>query len=148
MKTNSLKKLMLAGIFTSAFLNVEQAVADIYFGPSVFLGSGSTATDVYGITCPIDTVSVRAQVGNKLGGFAEFISVQIVAPNGRAVSANSRENSPSPIVSMSSYGPGNYLVTVHKASSFNAEPYDINMDCYNKNGVAFVGTQSGLLQNQ
>ena len=147
MKTNSFKKLVLAGMFATAFANVEQASADIYFKPDVFLGSVQKATDVYGVSCPINATTVKVQVGNKLGGFAEFISVQLVSPNGRAVTANSRENVASETVELLG-GPGNYLVTVHKSASNSVEPYNLFIDCFDRNGKAIDGDQSTLVQNQ
>jgi hypothetical protein len=73
--------------------------------------------------------------------------MQVIVPNGRALTANALENSASGLT-MTGAGPGNYLITVHKSFSTVTEPYDINMDCFDKNNVAFTGTQSAPVQNQ
>jgi hypothetical protein len=138
----------MAALAIAVSAHVPAAFADIYFGSSVSLGVSKSATDVYSLACPIGTVSVSAQVGNLLGGEAEFISVQVMNPNGDALSANSREGVPSPTVRLSGGGAGSYLVTVHKSASAVVEPYDINMDCFDAAGVEFPGTQSTLVQDR
>ncbi|MEQ1559408.1 MAG: hypothetical protein ABL933_10795 [Methyloglobulus sp.] len=147
MKTLLHKKTLITALAISAFANVPAALADIYFGPSVFLNTAGSATDVYALSCPIGTAKVIAEVGNKTGGIAESISMQVIVPNGRALNANALENS-NTLTRMTGAGAGNYLITVHKSFSNAVEPYDINMDCFDKNEIAFSGTQSALVQNQ
>jgi hypothetical protein len=152
MKTNSFKKLLLVGMLTAGLTGAHQASADIYFGPSIFLNTADSATDVYALNCPIGTVRVQAQVGNKLNGVAEFISMQVISPNGRGQSTNSREFNPSPILDISGSA-GVYLVTVHKSEGNAVEPYDANMDCFTRDSITgklveVPGTQSTLVQNQ
>jgi hypothetical protein len=148
MKTIIRKNTRMAILAIAASANMSVALADIHSGASVFLTPRDHSTDVYGLTCPIGTVTVRTQVGNKIGGGSQFISVQVINPNGDAVSTNSPEGIPSPTLVLSGGGAGNYLVTVHKTPSGVVEPYDINMDCFDANRIAFSGIQSTLVQNQ
>ena len=148
MNTLFLKKSVLLGLLASVLLTVQEASADFYSGPSVFLNTAPFATDVYAITCPIGTAKVIAQVVNKTGGTAETISMQVIVPNGRALTANAFEDNASNSVTMQGAGSGNYLISVHKSPSNTVELYDINMDCFDRNGNAFSGTQSTLVQNQ
>jgi hypothetical protein len=155
MKTFIRKNARLAILAIAASANMSVALADLYYGPSVFLNTAEFATDVYALSCPIGTTHVIAEVGNKIGGTAESISMQVIVPNGRALTANALENRNTG-VTMKGAGAGNYLITVHKSFSNVVEPYDINMDCFkvvtNPDGsrkeVAFEGTQSTLVQNQ
>lgn len=121
---------------------VGSAHADIFGG---FLGAGASATDVYGMTCPIGTTSVQANVNDGAGVGVE-VSVQVIDPRGRAISASAPDGGgPSGLVALAG-GPGNYLVTVHKDALAN-EGYAVSMDCYDAAG-AIAGIQSVLVQNQ
>ncbi len=78
MKTIIRKNARLAILAIAASTNMSVALADIYFGPSVFLNTAGFATDVYALSCPIGTAKVIAEVGNKTGGVAESISMQVI----------------------------------------------------------------------
>jgi hypothetical protein len=155
MKTNKLNPCVKAALLALGLSAMQSATADIYFDNTVFLNTAPSATEVYALTCPIGTTKVKAQVGNKLGGVAEFVSVQIVTPNGRALSANSRENVPSPVIETSASS-GIHLVTVHKSEGIFIEPYDLFLDCFKRAkdaqgkfvDVEIQGTQSTLVYNQ
>ena len=155
MKTNKVNQLVKVLFFMFGLTSIQDATADIYFDNTVFLNTAPSATEVYALACPIGTTKVKAQVGNKLGGVAEFVSVQIVSPNGRALSANSRENVPSPVIETSASS-GVHLVTVHKSEGIFIEPYDLFLDCFKRVkdaqgklvDVEIEGTQSTLVYNQ
>jgi hypothetical protein len=116
---------------------VGPAHADIFGG---FLGAASAgATDVYAMTCPIGTVSVKASVN-------DAVAVGNQIPNGRAVTASAVDGGPPSALVTLTGGAGQYLVTVHKNTAVG-EGYSVSMDCYDAVG-AIAGTQSVLVQNQ
>lgn len=148
MKATSLKKTCLAAFAIAASANAPAVLADGPFAGTLGAGNANIApTDVYGLTCPAGTASVRARVTNPNGSAADEISVQVINPNGRARSVISVEGVAPPTAVLTG-GAGNYLVTVHKDSTAFAVAYSIALDCYNANSVAFAGTQSALFQNQ
>jgi hypothetical protein len=111
------------------------------------LGAPASATDVWGVLCPIGSSSLRCRVadnggvdGVRFGVCCENkhgpTSQCITAPDGGA----------SNIVSASP-GPGEYEVKVFKASpvgnAATPEPYTVNIDCLN-----FGGGVAILIQDQ
>ena len=121
---------------------VGSAHADIFGG---FLGAVASATDVYGMTCPIGTVSVKANVNDAVAA-GNQICVQVIDPNGLAATACAVDGGPPSALATLAGGAGNYLVSVHKNTAVG-EGYAVFMDCYNAAG-AIAGTQSVLVQNQ
>jgi hypothetical protein len=118
------------------------AHADIFGGT---LGAAAAATDVYGMTCPIGTTSVKANVNDAIAA-GNQICVQVINPNGLATTACAVDGGgPSALVTLVA-GPGNYLVTLHKNTAV-FEGYAVFMDCY-IGAVAIAGTQAVLVQNQ
>lgn len=147
MKTTTRKNACMVALAIAASANAPAGLADAFPGS---LGAGNVSialTDVYGLTCPIGTASVRARVSNPNGSPADEITVEVINPNGRVRSAISLEGVAPPTAVLAG-GTGNYLVTVHKSPSALAASYSIGLDCYNASAVAFAGTQSALVQNQ
>ncbi|NOT54828.1 MAG: hypothetical protein HOP18_09510 [Deltaproteobacteria bacterium] len=145
MKKSHFRTLVATAALVLGLSAAGSAHADIYGG---FLGGAvpnASATDVYGVTCPIGTTSVQANVNDGAGAGVE-VSVQVINPTGRAISASAPDSGgPSGLVVLAG-GPGNYLVTVHKDALAN-EGYVVFMDCY-IGAVAIAGNQSVLVQNQ
>lgn len=146
MKKSSLRSMIATASLVLGLSGVGPAHADIFGG---FLGgpagTPASVTDVYGVTCPIGTTSVQANVNDGAGMGIE-VSVQVIDPKGRAISASAPDGGgPSGLVALAG-GPGNYLVTVHKDALAN-EGYVVSMDCY-IGAVAIAGNQSVLVQNQ
>ena len=142
MKKYTFRNMIAAASLVFGFSGVGSAHADIFGG---FLGAPAGATDVYGVTCPIGTTSVQANVNDGVGVGVE-VSVQVINPNGRAVTASAPDSGgPSGLVALAG-GAGNYLVTVHKDAAPN-EGYSVFMDCY-IGAVAIAGNQSVQVQNQ
>lgn len=109
------------------------------------LGAVAGATDVYGVNCPIGTVSVKADVNDANVAGVQF-SVQVINPNGRAATASAVDGGPPSALATSGGGAGIYLVNVHKdAAGF--EGYTVGIDCFNAAG-AIAGIQPVLVQNQ
>jgi hypothetical protein len=98
-----------------------------------FLGTPAGATDVYGLTCPEETRTVRARVNEADVAGIQF-SVQVIDPSGRADSATAENGGQSDIVILTGRG-GIYLVTVHKDEA-GGEGYNVTLDCHGLNGVA------------
>lgn len=147
MKAITYKKALMIPFTIAALANAPVGLADAFSGA---LGAGTVnvaPTDVWGLSCPAGTASVRAKVTNPNGSAADEITVQVINPNGSTKSAISLEGVAPPTAILSG-GAGNYLVTAHKDSSLVAVSYSITMDCYNASAVAFAGTQSTLFQNQ
>jgi hypothetical protein len=109
-----------------------------------FLGAAASSTDVYGLTCPVQTQSVRARVneGNTTG--VQF-SVVVINPLGRATAASAVDNGLSPVAILDGEA-GNYLVTVHKDAE-GGEGYNVTIDCHDANGSA-LGIRATRLQNE
>jgi len=142
MKKHSFRSMIATASLIFGFSSVGSAHADIFGG---FLGAAARATDVYGITCPLGTVSVRANVndGNTAG---DQISVQVINPNGRVATASAVDGGGPSAFAILAGGAGNYLVTVHKNAAVG-EGYAVFMDCYTAAG-AVAGNQAVLVQNQ
>jgi hypothetical protein len=116
-KKHTFRTMIATASLVFGFSAVGSAHADIHGG---FLGGAvpnASATDVYGVTCPIGTTSVQANVNDGVGVGVE-VSVQVMNPNGRAISASAPGGGPSGLVTLAG-GPGNYLVTVHKDAAAN-----------------------------
>ncbi len=145
MKAISLKNLCAAASLLAGLGGMSSAQADVFGG---FLGAAASATDVYGMTCPLGTTSIRANVND--GGIAAdgiVVSVQIVDPQGGALNATAPDfGGPSPTVIGVGPGPGNYLVLVNKNAAGN-QGYVVFLDCF-AGAAAVAGNQSTLVQNQ
>lgn len=131
----------------AASANIHSVLADNRAGSLGVGNANFSPTDVYGLTCPIGTASVRASATNPNGSPVDEISVLVINPNGPVRSAISIEGVAPPTVVLAG-GAGNYLIAVHKDSSPAAVPYRIFMDCFNGGGVAFAPDQANLIQNQ
>jgi hypothetical protein len=141
MEKYSFRSVIATASLVLGLSGVGPAHADIFGG---FLGALAGTTDVYGLTCPIGTVSVKANV-NDANVVGNQISVQVINPNGAAVTASAVDGGPpSGLVTLVG-GAGQYLVTVSKNTGVS-EGYSVAMDCYDVVG-AIAGTQSVLLQN-
>ena len=145
MKTITLKNACMVALAIAASANAPAGLADGPFNGT--LGASNAFTDVWGLTCPIGTASVRARVTNPNGSPVDEITVEVINPNGRVSSAISREGVAAPFAVLGGVS-GNYLVTVHKDSTAVVAPYSIVLDCYNAGVVPFAGNQSVLVQNQ
>jgi len=111
-----------------------------------FLGAAvAGTTDAYSVTCPIGTISAKANVNDAIA-VGNQISVQVINPNGRAVTKSAVDNGPPSALATLAGGAGTYLVTVHKNTGVG-EGYSVAMDCYDAAG-AIPGTQSVLVQDQ
>jgi hypothetical protein len=144
MKTTSLKNLCATTSLLVGLGGMSSAQADLYSGTLVTAG----ATDVYGITCPIPTSAVVANIDD--GGAADgiFVGTQVIdpqggasdnpiAPDGGGVSGNGVSAGPAA---------GNYLVVVNKNTA-GFQNYTLDVDCF-FNGNPYAGFQSALVQNQ
>jgi hypothetical protein len=144
MKKPSFRSMIATASLVLGLSGVGSAHADI-FGGFLGIAAGAAATDVYGMTCPIGTVSVKADVNDAIAA-GNQISVQVINPNGRATTSSAVDGSgPSALVTLAG-GAGNYLVTVHKNTAVG-EGYAVFMDCYTAAG-AVAGNQAVLVQNQ
>jgi hypothetical protein len=143
-RTANLLGLTLA----ASMMNAPVAFADSFNSQALTAGNASVApTDVYKLTCPAGTASVRARVANPNGNTADEISVLIIGPNGSVRSAISLEGIAPPTAVLPGLT-GVYRVAVHKDSTLLAARYSIALDCYRATGVAFPGAQAVLFQNQ
>ena len=122
------------------------SVAPAHAAPAIggFLGAAEGATDVYGLTCPDATRSVRARVNEANVAGIQF-SVQVINPVGRAASASAVNGGLSAIAILAG-GAGNYLVTVHKDAA-GGEGYNVTADCHNASGTA-LDIRATRVQNQ
>jgi hypothetical protein len=109
-----------------------------------FLGAAEGATDVYGLTCPAETESVRARVNEADVAGIQF-SVQVISPLGRAKSASAVNGGLSAVVILPGRA-GNYLVTVHKDAA-GGEGYNVTADCHGASGAG-LGIEAVRVQNQ
>jgi hypothetical protein len=109
-----------------------------------FLGSPAGSTDVYGLTCPEGTRSVRARVNEADVADIQF-SVLVIDPRGRARTASAVNSGLSPIVILGG-GAGNYLVAAHKDAE-GGEGYNVTLDCHDDSGAA-LGVDASRVQNQ
>lgn len=149
MKTTLLRNFNVGTLAIAALVNAPVILADGPFNGSLGKGSASFApTDVYRLTCPTGTASVRAKVTNPNGNPVDEITVQVIARStGRVRSAISLEGVVPPGAVLTG-GAGIYFVSIHKDSELFASRYSIVLDCYKANSTAFAGNQSVLFQNQ
>lgn len=148
MKTTLRQSVTMAALAIATLVNASVSLADGPFVGSLGAGNVSFApTDVYSVTCPAGTASVRARVTNPNGNPTDEITVQVIAPTGLVRSAISLEGV-APPTAVRTGGAGKYLVSVHKDSTLIASRYSIVLDCYRANSTAFAGNQSVLIQNQ
>ncbi len=141
MEKHSFRSVIASVSLVLGLSGVGPAHADIFGG---FLGALAGTTDVYGLTCPIGTVSVKANV-NDANVVGNQISVQVINPNGSAVTASAVDGGPPSALATLAGDAGQYLVTVSKNTGVS-EGYSVSMDCYDVVG-AIAGTQAVLLQN-
>lgn len=147
MKT-TYKNVSMAALAIVAVGSAPVSLADGSFSGSLGAGNASFApTDVYRLTCPVGTASVRARVTNPNGNPADEIAVQVIASNGRVRSVIALEGE-IPRTAILTGGAGSYLVSVHKDSTLIAARYSIVLDCYRVNSAAIAGNQSVRVQNQ
>jgi hypothetical protein len=142
MKKQSFRSVIATASLILGLGGVGSAHADIFGG---FLGAVAGSTDVYGLTCPIGTVSVKANVNDAIT-VGNQISVQIINPNGQAITASAVDNGPPTALVTLTGGAGQYLVTVFKNTGVS-EGYSVAMDCYDVVG-AIEGTQAVKVQDQ
>ncbi len=148
MKTTLRKNVNMVALAIATLVNAPVIMADGPFAGSLGAGNASIApTDVYRLTCPTGTASVRARVTNPNGNPTDEITVQVIAPTGLIKSAISLEGV-APPTAVRTGGAGKYLVSVHKDSTLIASRYSIILDCYSATPAAFPGNQSALIQNQ
>jgi len=132
---------------SGALINSPLTLADNFAGT---LGTGNVniePTDVYALTCPIGTASVRARATTTQ---ADQIVVQVINPNGLARTAVSLLTTRATPTAVLAGRAGNYLVTVHKSPTISPVSYNITLDCFNASipAVAFLNNQSLLVQDQ
>lgn len=147
MKASSMKTVYLVTIAIAAMAHAPAGYSDSYTGTLAAGTASAVPTDTYGLTCPIGTAAVRARVTNPNGSTTDEISVHVIDPTGRVRSAISLQGVAPPTAVLTGEA-GNYLVAVHKDLTLLPASYSLFMDCFNGSGVAFVGNQSALVQNQ
>jgi hypothetical protein len=144
MEKHNFRSMIATASLVLGLSGVGPAHADI-FGGFLAIPAGAAATDVYGMTCPIGTTSVKANVNDAIAA-GNQICVQVINPNGLATTSCAVDGGgPSALVTLAG-GPGNYLVTVDKDTALG-EGYAVFMDCY-IGAAAVAGIQSVLVQNQ
>ena len=144
MKKHNFRNVIATASLVLGLGNIGLAHADIFGG---HLGAAAVGTmDIYIVTCPIGTASVKANV-NDGTAVGNQVSVQVINPNGRAVSESAVDNGPPSPQAILTGGAGTYLITTHKNAG-GGEGYSVAMDCYDAAGAAIAGTQSVLVQNQ
>jgi hypothetical protein len=133
-----------AAMIAALLLGLGSAVPAHALTIGGFLGAPESATDVYALTCPEGTESVRARAneGNAAG---IQVSVQVINPVGRAGSASAVNGGLSAVVILAGEA-GNYLVTVHKDAA-GGQGYNVTLDCHNINGTG-LGIAALRVQNQ
>jgi hypothetical protein len=141
MKKHPLKSMVTTAALVLGLGGVLPAKAATIGG---FLGPEAGDTDVYGLTCPDETRSVRARVNEADVAGIQF-SVQVINPLGRAATASAVDNGLSAVAVLRGRA-GNYLVTVHKDAE-GGEGYGVTLDCHDANGVA-LEVQAVRVQNQ
>lgn len=142
MKKHNFRSILATASLVLGLSGTGSAHADIFGG---FLGAAAGATDVYGMTCPIGTTSVRANV-NDANAAGIQVSVQVINPNGLATTSTAVDGGPPSALAILAGGAGNYLVTVDKDAA-GGEGYAVAMDCYTAAG-AVAGNQAVLVQSQ
>ncbi|MGZ4959305.1 MAG: hypothetical protein ACXV7J_08635 [Methylomonas sp.] len=144
MKKATFKMTTLMTCAIAALANTPLSIADTFSGTLAASGTAIEPTDVYALTCPPGTASVRAKATSQ----ADQINVQVISPVGQANTVVSLPgNSPQPTAVLAASA-GNFLVTVHKSPAPFVVSYNITLDCHNKFGVAFLNNQSLLIQDQ
>jgi len=142
------KNFTMAVLAVAGLINASTGWADGPFAGALGPGNANFApTDVYRLTCPAGTASVRARVNNPNGNPVDEITVQIIAPSGAVRSAISLEGVAPPTAILSGVA-GRYLVTVHKDSTLLGANFSISLDCYTAAGSAIPGIQTVRIQNQ
>ena len=136
MKKHHFRSVIATASLVLGLSGSGSAHANIFGG---FLGAVAGTTDAYSVTCPIGTISVKANVNDAIA-VGNQISVQVINPNGRAVTKSAVDNGPPSALATLVGGAGTYLVTVHKNTGVG-EGYSVAMDCYDAVG-AIAGTQS------
>ena len=146
MKKHYFRSVIATASLVLGLGNIGLAHADIFGG---FLGvAAPSATDTYGMTCPIGTASVRANV-NDANVAGNQISVQVINPNGSVATVSAVDGGPPSAFAILAGGAGNYILAVLKDTGAGiGEGYTVSMDCYDAAGAAIAGTQSVLVQNQ
>lgn len=151
MKTNLFRAICaMASLFVGLGVSL-QAHADVF--SSGLLGTPPISTDVYGVTCPIGTHEMRANVDDNGGVDGVRLTLQVINPHRDAITAfTAVDNGLSPTVSLAGGGAGNYLVTISKSQPaltiLESEAYSAFMDCFTVSEVPIAGTQAVLVQNQ
>lgn len=152
MKSNpfSFKNICAMTLIPAALGVSLPTYADVFLGN---LGGPASSTDVYGVTCPLGTVTMRAAVDDNGGVDNVRLTVQVINPQGDATTAfTAVDNGLSATATLAGGGPGNYLVTISKSQPSGTvllvENYLANMDCFNAAGAPFPGNQALLVQNQ
>jgi hypothetical protein len=144
MEKHSFRNMIATASLVLGLSGIGPARADIFGG---HLGAAAVGTmDIYIVTCPIGTASVKANV-NDGTAVGNQINVQLLNPNGRGVSESAVDNGPPSPQAILAGGAGTYTVTVAKNTGVG-EGYTVAMDCYDAAGAAISGTQSVLVQNQ
>lgn len=142
------KNVMMAALAVAGLMSASAGWADGPYAGALGPGNANFApTDVYRLTCPAGTASVRARVTNPNGNPVDEITVQIIGPTGAVRSAISVEGVVPPTAILSGAA-GRYLVTVHKDSTLLGATFSITLDCYTAAGAAIAGIQSVRIQNQ
>lgn len=160
MKTNTRKNIFWVALAIAASANAPASFADGPFLSGLQAGNiNFSPTDVYTITCPIGTRTVRASLTNQNGSNVDEITVQVTRPainaanNFRTRSVVAHEGlalrtASLPVQPLQTVAE-RYLVTVTKDSTpvALALPYRLNLDCYNAASAPLAGNQTLNVQN-
>jgi hypothetical protein len=160
MKTNTRKNTFWVALAIAASANAPASFADGPFLSGLQAGNVNfSPTDVYTITCPVGTATVRASLSNQNGSNVDEITVQVTRPANNAAN-NFRTRSviaheglatrtATLTVQPAQTSAERYLVTVTKDSTpvALALPYRLSTDCYNAAGAPLAGNQTVIVQN-
>lgn len=113
MEKHNFRNMIVTASLVLGFSAVGPAHADT-FGGFLGIAAGAAATDVRGMTCPIGTTSVRANVNDGITA-GNQICVQVINPNGLATTSCAVDGGGFSALVTLIGGAGNYLVTVDKA---------------------------------
>jgi hypothetical protein len=142
MKKHNFRSLIATASLVLGLSDIGPAHADAIGG---HLGAVEGATDVYAVTCPAGTVSVEASVNDAITAGTQ-VSVQLINPNGSAITASAVDGGgPSGFVTLDG-GAGSYLAIVSKNTEFG-EGYGVSIHCNDAVG-ALAETIAVLVQNQ
>ena len=142
MGKHSFRSVIATASLVLGLSGVGSAHADAIGG---HLGAVAGATDVYSVTCPAGTVSVEASVNDAITAGTQ-VSVQLINPNGSAITASAVDGGgPSGFATLDG-GAGSYLVTVSKNTEFG-EGYGVSIHCNDAVGP-LAETITVLVQNQ